>query len=161
MINARSEMVRDLPAFRDSIKLRGCLIPADGFYEWQRAGETKQPFCFEVEDGKLFAFAGTWDRRKDPSGANVETCSIFTTTSNNLTATVHDRMPVIRDETTYDLWLDPGMTRAEAACDLLKPYDYRLMHHFPVSSRANNVATDDDACSSPAEISDLQAQLFA
>jgi putative SOS response-associated peptidase YedK len=68
MINARSETAGTKPAFRDALKSRRCLIPADGFYEWMRDGKTKQPFCFEVGEGELFAFAGLWDRRKDASG---------------------------------------------------------------------------------------------
>ncbi|MBZ5689297.1 MAG: SOS response-associated peptidase [Acidobacteriia bacterium] len=68
MINARSESAAIKPAFRDALKSRRCLVPADGFYEWSRAGKTKQPCCFEVNDGDLFAFAGLWERWKDPSG---------------------------------------------------------------------------------------------
>jgi putative SOS response-associated peptidase YedK len=95
MINARSETAGTKPAFRDALKFRRCLIPADGFCEWQRTAKTKQPYCFEVNDGELFAFAGIWDRWKDPGGSAVETCSILTTTPNAVTTAVHDRMPVI------------------------------------------------------------------
>ena len=77
MINARSETAGTKPAFRDALKSRRCLIPADGFYEWQKTGRAKQPYCFEVNDGELFAFAGIWDRWKDPNGNIVETCSIL------------------------------------------------------------------------------------
>jgi putative SOS response-associated peptidase YedK len=76
----------------------------------QRKGKTKQPFCFEVSDGELFAFAGLWDRWRDPSGHWLKSCSILTTTPNAVTSAVHDRMPVILDPDNYDLWLDPGMT---------------------------------------------------
>jgi len=105
MINARSETAATLPAFRDALKSRRCLVPADGFYEWQRTGKAKQPYCFEVNDGTLFAFAGIWDRWPNPTGAWIETCSIFTTTPNAVTSPVHDRMPVILDPDSYDLWL--------------------------------------------------------
>jgi len=110
MINARSESAATKPAYRDTLKSRRCLVPADGFYEWQRTGKTKQPFSFEVNEGALFAFDGLWDRWKAPSGTWVKSCSILTTTPNVVTSAVHDRMPVILDASNYDLWLDPGMT---------------------------------------------------
>ena len=147
MINARSETAATKPAFRDALKFRRCLIPADGFYEWQRTGKAKQPYCFEVNDGELFAFAGIWDRWKDPSGNWVKTCSILTTTPNAVTSAVHDRMPVILDPDSYDLWLDPGMKDVSAVSELLKPYDARLMRCYPVSTRVNHVANDDEECS--------------
>jgi putative SOS response-associated peptidase YedK len=161
MINARSETAATLPAFRDSMKSRRCLVPADGFYEWQKLGNTKQPYCFEVEDGGLFAFAGLWDRWKNPTGEIVETCSILTTTANALTSSIHDRMPVILDPGDYELWLDPGMKNVTVVSDLLKPYGPDLMRCFPVSERVNRVANDDERCSTPQEIIELQGDLFS
>jgi putative SOS response-associated peptidase YedK len=158
MINARSETAATKPAFRDALASRRCLVPADGFYEWQRAGKAKQPYCFEVNDGELFAFAGLWDRWKDPSGQWIKSCSILTTTPNAVTSSVHDRMPVILDRGDYDLWLDPGMTKVEAVSDLLKPYDARTMRSYPVSSRVNHVANDDAECSLPVELTPIQTQ---
>lgn len=160
MINARSETASTLPAFRDAFKSRRCLIPADGFYEWQRAGKVKQPFCFEVEDGKLFAFAGLWERWKNPSGQWMKTCSILTTTANAVTSPVHDRMPVILNPDAYELWLDPGFTDVAAASELLKPYDARLMRSYPVAARVNHVANDDAECCVPVEPAQTQARLF-
>jgi putative SOS response-associated peptidase YedK len=161
MINARSETAGTLPAFRDAMKSRRCLIPADGFYEWQKKGKTKQPYCFEVNDGSLFAFAGLWDRWKDPNGQWIKSCSILTTTPNALTAPVHDRMPVILDPDIYDLWLDPGMKDVYAMSDMLKPYDARLMRSYPVSTRINSVVNDDPQCAAPVELSQVQKQLFS
>ena len=152
MINARSETAATTPAFRDPMKLRRCIVPADGFYEWHRAGRAKQPFCFEVNDGELFAFAGIWDRWKDPSGQWTRSCSILTTTPNAVTSAVHDRMPVILDRDSYDLWLDPGMTDVETVSEMLKPYDALTMRCYPVSPRVNHVVNDDAACSTPVEI---------
>lgn len=146
-INARSETAATKPAFRDPLRLRRCLIPADGFYEWKRTGTSKQPFCFEVREGELFAFAGLWDGWKDPSGNWVKTCSILTTTPNTVAASVHDRMPVILYPGSYDLWLDPGMQNVAAISELLKPYDARPMRRYPVSTRLNHVANDDEECS--------------
>jgi putative SOS response-associated peptidase YedK len=159
MINARSETASTLPAFRDALKFRRCLIPADGFYEWQRSGKTKQPFCFEILDGELFGFAGIWDRWQGGGGA-VETCSILTTTPNAVTSAVHDRMPVILDPDVYDLWLDPGMNDVVTASEMLKPFDAGLMRCYPVSTRVNNVANDDEQCSGHVEIAEAQSNLF-
>jgi putative SOS response-associated peptidase YedK len=161
MINARSETAKVKPAFRDALKSRRCLIPADGFYEWQRTGKAKQPYCFEVDEGALFAFAGLWDRWIDPSGHTVETCSILTTTPNALTSAVHDRMPVVLEPASYDLWLDPGMKDVGAASQLLRPYNAGLMRCYPISARINQVANNDQACSAPVELAQLQDRLFS
>jgi putative SOS response-associated peptidase YedK len=160
MINARAETVATKPAFRDALRFRRCLVPADGFYEWKRNGKTKQPFCFEVNQGQLFAFAGLWDRWKDAGGNWVETCSILTTAPNAVTSAVHDRMPVILDPDGYDLWLDPGMRNVDAASELLRPCDARLMRCYPVSARINHVANDDEGCSVAVELTQVQARLF-
>jgi putative SOS response-associated peptidase YedK len=160
MINARSETAALKPAFRDALKSRRCLIPADGFYEWQKTGRAKQPYCFEVHDGELFAFAGLWDRWKDPSGQWIKSCSILTTTSNAVASRVHDRMPVILDRTDYDLWLDAGMTNVEAVSDMLRPYEARIMRCYPVSTKVNHVANDDAECSTPIELTETQNRLF-
>jgi len=161
MINARSETAATQPAFRESLRSRRCLIPADGFYEWTREGKTKRPFCFEINHGQLFAFAGLWDRWKDPSGHWITTCSILTTAPNAVTAIVHDRMPVVLAPEIYDLWLDPGMTKVEAVSDLLKPYDARLMRCYPVSARVNRVVNDDEECSAQVELAQIQSRLFS
>jgi putative SOS response-associated peptidase YedK len=160
MINARSETASTKPAFRDALKSRRCLIPADGFYEWMRMGKAKQPYCFEVNDGELFAFAGIWDRWKDAGGKWLETCSILTTTPNAVTSPVHDRMPVILDPDSYDVWLDPGMQNAATISELLKPYNAQMMRSYAVSSRVNHVANDDEECSHPVEITQAQNRLF-
>ena len=159
MINARSETASEKPGFRDALRLRRCLIPADGFYEWKRTGSTRQPYCFEVNEGELFAFAGIWDAWSNASGSVMETCSILTTTPNAVTSAVHDRMPVILDRDNYDLWLDPGMKDMRAASELLKPYQTWAMRSYPVSMRVNAVTNDDEACSAPAEV--VQSSLFS
>src|ERR1039458_6423409 len=159
MINARSETAGTKPAFRDALKSRRWLMPAGGFYEWARTGKAKQPYCFEVNEGELFAFAGLWDRWKDARGNWVETCSILTTTPNAVTSPVHDRMPVILDPDTYDLWLDPGLQDVAAISELLKPYDARLMRCHPVRTRLNHVANDDAECSRSVELAESQNRL--
>lgn len=151
IINARSETVADKPAFRDSFRARRCLIPADGFYEWKRSKEAKQPFHFGMLDDSAFAFAGIWDSWNDGRGNSLETCSILTTAPNSLLVDVHDRMPVILEPENYELWLDPGFRDLNAVSEMLKPFNPKLMKRHPVSSRVNSPANDDSECS--AEVS--------
>jgi len=161
MINARSETASTKPAFSDALKFRRCLVLADGFYEWQKTGKVKQPYCFEINDGELFAFAGIWDHWNDASGKLLETCSILTTNPNAVTSSVHDRMPVILNPDSYDLWLDPGMKDVSAVSELLRPYDARLMRCYPVSSRMNSAVNDDEECSRRVEPAVVQHHLFS
>jgi putative SOS response-associated peptidase YedK len=160
-INARSETADTLPAFREAMRLRRCLVPADGFYEWKRTGAAKQPYCFEVNNGEPFAFAGLWERWRDPSGQWVKSCSILTTTPNAVTSAIHDRMPVILHPDSYDLWLDPGMQNVAAISELLKPYDAGLMRCYPVSTRVSRAENDDEECSRPVEPAEAQNRLFS
>jgi len=127
----------------------------------KRTGSAKQPYCFEVSEGELFAFAGLWDGWKDSSGNWIRTCSILTTTPNAVTSSVHDRMPVILDPDNYDLWLDPGIQNVAAISELLEPYDARLMRCYPVSTRINHVGNDDPECSRPVELVEAQDRLFS
>jgi putative SOS response-associated peptidase YedK len=161
-INARAETVATTASFREPFKSQRCLIPADGFYEWQRNGKTKQPYCFEVSGGELFAFAGLWDRWKNPQGNVVESCTILTTTPNSLLADLHDRMPVILGHDDYDLWLDPAFKNVASFSEMLKPYDTALMRRYPVSTRVNQVLNDDAECARPLdrEPSPPQSLLF-
>ena len=146
-INAMSETAAEKPAFRDALRRRRCLIPADSFYEWQKVGrKEKQPYNFGMIDGSVFGFAGLWERWRDPAGNVVETCSILTVKPNSLVADVHDRMPTILRAEDYDLWLDPGVTEAARVADCLKPFDASLMKKCPVSSRVNHPAHDDEEC---------------
>jgi putative SOS response-associated peptidase YedK len=149
MINGRSETAASKPPFREPFKQRRCLIPADGFYEWKKLANGKQPYCFQLIDEAVFAFAGIWDRWKNSDGRVIESCSILTTTPNAVTADVHDRMPVILAPDVYDLWLDPGFNNPAAISELLTPLDAGLMHKFPVSTRVNVVKNDDPSVSNP------------
>jgi len=159
-INAKSETAATKAAFRDPLKFRGCLIPADGFYQWKRIGGSMQPYCFEINDAELFAFAGLWDGWKDGTGNWIRTCSILTTTPNAVTSAIHDRMPVILHPDCYDLWLDPGMQNVAAISELLKPHDAALMRCCLVSTRINHVANSDEECSRPVELVETQNGLF-
>jgi len=126
----------------------------------KRQGSVKQPYCFEVNEGQLFAFAGLWEGWK-ANGTWVKTCTILTTTPNAMTSVVHDRMPVILDPADYDVWLDPGMKDSVGVSELLKPFDASLMRCYAVSNRVNNVQNDDAECSLPVAPEVLpQQQLF-
>jgi putative SOS response-associated peptidase YedK len=146
-INAMSETAAIKPAFRDAMRGRRCLIPANGFYEWQKMGrKVRQPYNIGMADDSIFAMAGLWDRWKDQDGKGIETCAILTTRTNALLSEVHDRMPVIIGQDDYDLWLDTGITDPARVADLLEPFDPRLMKKYPVSARVNDVANDDEEC---------------
>jgi putative SOS response-associated peptidase YedK len=148
-INARAETVGTSAIFRGPFERRRCLVPADGFYEWkqlptdtlfgpdatvkpsQKNATRKQPYAFTLAGGEPFAFAGLWDRWKDPAGGALESYTIVTTTPNELTATVHDRMPVILRPQDYDLWL----AQADAPSEPARPLELlALLRPFPAES---------------------------
>jgi len=139
LINARSETVTEKPAFRDAFKRRRCLIPSDGFFEWQRIGSKKQPFFFHLKDGQPFGFAGLWDSWTGEDGKIIESCTILTTTANEVLAPVHDRMPVIVHVEDYELWLDEDMRTQKLLKDLLQPYPADEITSYPVSTLVNNI----------------------
>ena len=160
-INGMSETAADKPAFRDAMRQRRCLIPADAFYEWQRLGaKEKQPYSFGMIDDSVFAFAGLWERWRDPAGESVETCTILTTKPNGLVAGVHDRMPVILKTDDYESWLDPGVTNVTLVADCLQPFDARLMKKYPVSTRVNRAENDDQDCAREVPITGPAPTLF-
>jgi len=135
IINARSETLDDKASFRESFELRRCLILADGFYEWRRVGKARQAFYFQMKDEHAFAFAGIWDRWKSRE-VKIKSCAIVTTDANELLAPVHDRMPVILREESYERWLDPKVSPTELK-KLLEPYSSEEMKSHPVSSQVN------------------------
>jgi putative SOS response-associated peptidase YedK len=127
----------------------------------KRNGKGKQPYCFEVGECEPFAFAGLWDRWRTPDGTSLQTCTILTTTPNQLLADLHDRMPVILSPADYDLWLDPGFRDVAATSGMLRPFDARLMRRYPVSERVNSVANDGPECCEQIEsLPPAQAGLF-
>ena len=146
LINGRSETVLEKPAFRESFRARRCLIPADGFYEWKKAGKERQPFHFGMKDGSLFAFAGVWDRWKSPGGPWLESCSILTTAPNELLVDVHDRMPVILPSRHYEAWLTAPGSEAERLAELLVPYDASFMKRYAASSLVNKAQNEMPEC---------------
>lgn len=150
LINARAETVAIKPAFRKAFRERRCLILADGFFEWQRRGRHKQPFHIRMRDGRPFAFAGLREYWEGPEGPGIDSCTILTTTANELVGALHDRMPVILAPQDYDLWLDPGIREAERLQSLLHAYPSEEMAAYPVSTRVNNPANDSPECVEPA-----------
>ena len=160
-INARSETLFEKPTFKESLERRRCLIPADGFYEWRRSGNTKQPFHFGMKDESLFAFAGIWDRWQAPTGPVVHSCAILTTSANELLSDVHDRMPVILHPNHYHAWLTAPELKSHHYAHILVPFDPALMKKFPVSSLVNDPENDVPACAVEApELGSAQAMLF-
>jgi putative SOS response-associated peptidase YedK len=149
MINARSETASGKPSFRRAFRERRCLIPADGFYEWQRTNGAKQPYYIHMEDGRPFAFAGLWESWSKGGEGEVRTCTILTTGANALVGEVHDRMPVILAHDAYDVWLDPASERDELT-GLLAPYPEDEMEAYPVSRFVNSPSNNDPRCIEPA-----------
>lgn len=145
LINARSETAAEKPSFRSAMRQRRCLVLADGFYEWQAGsgkGKGKQPFYMTMDDERPFAMAGLWEAWHDADGTTRNTCTILTTTANELLAPIHDRMPVILPPEEYTRWLDPGMRHAEALHDLLGPFPATAMRARPVQTLVNRVGND-------------------
>jgi putative SOS response-associated peptidase YedK len=149
MINARSETAPGKPSFRRAFRERRCLIPADGFYEWQRTNGAKQPYYIHMEEGRPFAFAGLWESWSKGGEGEVRTCTILTTGANALVGEVHDRMPVILARDAYDVWLDPASERDELT-GLLAPYPVDEMEAYPVSRFVNSPSNNDPRCIEPA-----------
>jgi putative SOS response-associated peptidase YedK len=147
MINARSETVAEKPSYRRAFRERRCLIPADGFYEWQRTNGAKQPYYIHMEDGTPFAFAGLWESWK--GDAEIRSCTILTTGANALVGEIHERMPVIVAPDAYDVWLDPASERDELT-GLLAPYPEEEMEAYPVSRFVNSPSNNDPRCVEPA-----------
>lgn len=148
LINARGETVAEKPSFRAAFKRRRCLIPASGFYEWQRVGDAKQPMYIYPAEGSTFGLAGLWETWRAPDGSEVDTCTILTTTPNELMNVIHNRMPVIIEPEDYSMWLDPG-DRPEDALHLLRPYPAHKMAAYPVSTVVNNPRNDTPECIAP------------
>jgi putative SOS response-associated peptidase YedK len=145
MINAVSETITTKPAFKEVFPQRRCLVPADGFYEWQKLDpKTKKPFHIGMADGSVFAFAGLWDRWKDKaSGELVLSFTIATTTPNEVCAPIHNRMPVILDREAWPRWLGEEEALADELASMLRPYPAERMRAYPVGQRVGSVKNDD------------------
>jgi putative SOS response-associated peptidase YedK len=138
MINARAETLAEKPSFRDAFKKRRCLVLADGWYEWQVAAGGKQPWFIRRKDARPFAFAGLWERWKDPAnGAQLESCTIVTTDAAESIRKIHERMPVMLADADSDRWLDTAFSDTEKLSELLVPFDPKALEAWPVSREVN------------------------
>ncbi len=148
MINARCETVRDKPAFRSAFKRRRCLILADGFYEWQKTAEGKQPMYIQQKHNQPFCFAGLWELNKK-IGDPIESCTIITTAANELMSTIHDRMPVILPKSKHDIWLDRAFEDYDVLQEMLQPYPDDDLIALPVSTKVNKPSYNAPDCIEP------------
>lgn len=146
--NARSDTVAKSPTFRDSFRSRRCLVPASGFYEWEKRGGAKLPWNVRVRGAGLFAMAGLWDRW-ERGGQVVESFSVIVTEANSLMRPIHDRMPVILQPQDYARWLNPGFSEVGELLALLKPYPSENMDAFRVSTRVNNARNEGPELAEP------------
>lgn len=159
MINARAESLQQKPMFRDALARRRCLVPADGFFEWQPTGKAKQPIYLHPEPRRIIAFAGLWARAQTDEGEQLS-FTIITGPPNELVAPIHDRMPVVLAPDAYAAWLDPGVG-ADAARALLKVPPTAGWIAEPVSPRVNSAQLDDPSCIAPITLAPpAQGELF-
>jgi putative SOS response-associated peptidase YedK len=142
MINARAESLADKPAYERAFRRHRCLVPAEGFYEWQPRGSRKQPMFIHRRDGEPMAFAGLWAAWRDANGEWLRSCAIVTTNANNTLAPLHDRMPVVLEERDWDRWLDPGSGDVDALAHLLQPASDDLLVAYPVGTAVNSADND-------------------
>ncbi|MFX1559309.1 MAG: SOS response-associated peptidase [Promethearchaeota archaeon] len=149
MINARAETVAEKPSFRSAFKKRRCLILADGFYEWQKVGKLKVPTHIRMKTREPFAFAGLYEYWKTKSGKMLESCSIITTTPNELMSTIHHRMPVILNSENEAAWLDPDNQNVSELLSMLQPYNPNQMEAYEVSDFVNSPGNQGPLCIKP------------
>lgn len=142
-INARAETVSATPAFRDSLRRQRCLIPADGFYEWEPKQSGRRPHYVTLASGEPMTFAGLWSAWRDPeSGEWVLSCAVITTVANRRLEGIHARMPVILEPESWDMWLDRELREADALEPLLRPLPAPAITEHPVADLVNNVRND-------------------
>jgi len=142
-INVRAETVHEKAAFKRSFENRRCIIPADGFYEWERKDDgSKLPHYLFRADGGPLALAGLWGSWRDPDGERITSCTIITTRPNDLVEPIHDRMPVILPADAWDRWLDPAFGDLEVLRSMLVPLESSTMAEYPVSTLVNKVTNN-------------------
>lgn len=151
MINARAETLAEKPSFRTAYRRRRCLVLADGFFEWRKepGSKAKTPMYIRLASNQPFAFAGLWESWRSAEDSVILSCTIITTTPNELLAKIHNRMPVILLREAYEQWLEPAERRPDDLNELLKPYPAEQMAAFPVSRIVNDPGNDTPECVVP------------
>ncbi|HHT27249.1 MAG TPA: SOS response-associated peptidase [Firmicutes bacterium] len=149
MINARGETVAEKPAYRSALRRRRCIIPATGFYEWERKGKVKTPYHFYLRSGELMALAGLWETWISPAGDEVLSFTIITTAANELLRPIHDRMPVLLGREQVEIWLDHSHYDQALLTSLLVPYPPERMAAYQVSTYVNSPANEGPKCIAP------------
>ncbi|MBS1252919.1 MAG: putative SOS response-associated peptidase YedK [Anaerolineales bacterium] len=150
MINARAETVAEKPSYRTPFAKRRCLVLADGFYEWQKRGDEKAPMYIRLESGRPFGLAGLWDLWTPPEGGEpLKSCTIVTTTPNELLKPIHNRMPVILPDGAIEAWLDIDGANKDELLSLLGPYPDAELEAYAVSRYVNSPANDSPKCIQP------------
>ncbi len=140
--NARAETVREKPSFRGAFKYRRCLIPVNGYYEWQRSKSSKLPYYFSRADSSILVLAGLFEIWKE----ELVTCTIITTAANEIARDVHDRMPVVLEDRDWQSWLEASPNEAYG---LLRPTSDDMLKHYRVDSTVNSVKNDDSSLIAP------------
>lgn len=154
LINARADSLQDKISFKNSLKSRRCIIPADGFYEWKPiTKKSKIPYRITLHSGGLFSMAGLWESSENAEGKEIQTFTIVTTEANNEVSKIHNRMPVILTPETEQIWLDNN-AETDELLSILTPYKANEMTSYAVASKVNNVANDDETLIVPAPPAD-------
>ena len=154
LINARSETAAEKPAFRDALRRRRCLVPADGFYEWSGPPRDRRPWLLRRRDQAPFALAGLWVRWAPPGQPPRETFTLLTTTPNDVVARLHDRMPVVLPREAFDAWLDPALRDPDALARWWSPAPAVDWEAVPVGTRVNRTDVEGPECIAPRRAED-------
>jgi len=160
LANARADSVAEKLSFRTAFKNQRCLVPVDGFYEWNQTTKPKQPHYFFMKNGEPFFLAGLWEfwSEKYGKGGSLTTFTLITTEANAVLSPIHDRMPVILDPENFETWLDPNNHDVEGLKKLLKPYDASRMSTHPVSTFVSNARNEGPQCLEAIKLSTPDSQ---
>jgi putative SOS response-associated peptidase YedK len=159
--NARADGIESKPSFRSAFKKRRCIVPVDGFYEWETVGKEKLPYYIHSTNGKMLAFAGLWESWKDPDQPEappLESCTIITTGPNKVMEPIHDRMPVILGPNDHDVWLDPASTEVKYLLEPCPPDEITAHRVSKVVTKTGKDGIDGPECIEPIAV---QASLLS